>query len=191
MGRERRERRWKRADLARVDGAGGLGLGCDGLGGPRVSCGASRQAENGERWRNKQMNGRGGRRSGLARRWVREAGRPRQGRDERAGKQVAGGGQGERRRRLQWAGGGCGRGAMRARRRGVSARRLRRRLFGRSDGDGRKKKKRKMVFFSFAVEDGGCTVKRKVTPNNIDIAKVSPNYHLYSPDEVEAVISRL
>ncbi|KAK9101647.1 hypothetical protein Scep_025077 [Stephania cephalantha] len=31
----------------------------------------------------------------------------------------------------------------------------------------------------------------KVTPNNVDIAKVAPNYHLYSPTEVEAVITRL
>lgn len=31
----------------------------------------------------------------------------------------------------------------------------------------------------------------QVTPNNVDIAKVSPNYHLYTPAEVEAVIARL
>ncbi|KAJ8452490.1 hypothetical protein Cgig2_000079 [Carnegiea gigantea] len=34
-------------------------------------------------------------------------------------------------------------------------------------------------------------MEEKVTPNNVDIAKVSPNYHLYSPSEVEAVIARL
>ncbi|XP_048497020.1 proteasome subunit alpha type-5 isoform X2 [Beta vulgaris subsp. vulgaris] len=34
-------------------------------------------------------------------------------------------------------------------------------------------------------------MEEKVTPNNVDIAKVSPTYHLYSPSEVEAVISRL
>ncbi|KAF8407466.1 hypothetical protein HHK36_006599 [Tetracentron sinense] len=34
-------------------------------------------------------------------------------------------------------------------------------------------------------------MEEKVTPNNVDIAKVAPNYHLYSPSEVEAVISRL
>lgn len=31
----------------------------------------------------------------------------------------------------------------------------------------------------------------QVTPNNVDIAKVAPTYHLYTPSEVEAVISRL
>lgn len=31
----------------------------------------------------------------------------------------------------------------------------------------------------------------QVTPNNVDIAKVAPTYHLYSPAEVEAVIARL
>ncbi|EEC68529.1 hypothetical protein OsI_36818 [Oryza sativa Indica Group] len=34
-------------------------------------------------------------------------------------------------------------------------------------------------------------MEEKVTPNNVDIAKVSPNYHLYTPAEVEAVIARL
>ncbi|KAK2973662.1 hypothetical protein RJ640_017034 [Escallonia rubra] len=34
-------------------------------------------------------------------------------------------------------------------------------------------------------------MEEKVTPNNVDIAKVAPNYHLYTPSEVEAVISRL
>ncbi|KAL2895210.1 Proteasome subunit alpha type-5 [Bienertia sinuspersici] len=34
-------------------------------------------------------------------------------------------------------------------------------------------------------------MEEKVTPNNVDIAKVSPTYHLYSPAEVEAVIGRL
>ncbi|KAL6495964.1 hypothetical protein OROGR_030527 [Orobanche gracilis] len=34
-------------------------------------------------------------------------------------------------------------------------------------------------------------MEEKVTPNNVDIAKVSPTYHLYSPSEVEAVIARL
>ncbi|KAK0595360.1 hypothetical protein LWI29_005908 [Acer saccharum] len=34
-------------------------------------------------------------------------------------------------------------------------------------------------------------MEEKVTPNNVDIAKVSPSYHLYTPAEVEAVISRL
>uniref|UniRef100_A0A453HYL6 Uncharacterized protein n=1 Tax=Aegilops tauschii subsp. strangulata TaxID=200361 RepID=A0A453HYL6_AEGTS len=34
-------------------------------------------------------------------------------------------------------------------------------------------------------------MEEKVTPNNVDIAKVSPSYHLYTPAEVEAVIARL
>ncbi|CAN1863873.1 Proteasome subunit alpha type-5 [Linum perenne] len=34
-------------------------------------------------------------------------------------------------------------------------------------------------------------MEEKVTPNNVDIAKVSPTYHLYTPAEVEAVIGRL
>nr|XP_016498292.1 PREDICTED: proteasome subunit alpha type-5-like [Nicotiana tabacum] len=34
-------------------------------------------------------------------------------------------------------------------------------------------------------------MEEKVTPNNVDIARVSPTYHLYSPSEVETVISRL
>ncbi|PKA49558.1 Proteasome subunit alpha type-5 [Apostasia shenzhenica] len=34
-------------------------------------------------------------------------------------------------------------------------------------------------------------MEEKVTPNNVDIAKVSPTYHLYSPAEVETVINRL
>ncbi|RVX17061.1 Proteasome subunit alpha type-5 [Vitis vinifera] len=34
-------------------------------------------------------------------------------------------------------------------------------------------------------------MEEKVTPNNVDIAKVAPTYHLYTPAEVEAVISRL
>ncbi|KAL0424927.1 UNVERIFIED_CONTAM: 1-phosphatidylinositol-3-phosphate 5-kinase FAB1B [Sesamum radiatum] len=34
-------------------------------------------------------------------------------------------------------------------------------------------------------------MEEKVTPNNVDIAKVSPTYHLYTPTEVEAVITRL
>ncbi|KAJ0981065.1 hypothetical protein J5N97_009320 [Dioscorea zingiberensis] len=34
-------------------------------------------------------------------------------------------------------------------------------------------------------------MKEKITPNNVDIAKVAPTYHLYTPAEVEAVISRL
>ncbi|GMI93645.1 20S proteasome alpha subunit E2 [Hibiscus trionum] len=34
-------------------------------------------------------------------------------------------------------------------------------------------------------------MEEKVTPNNVDIAKVAPTYHLYTPSEVEAVISRL
>ncbi|KAG6428808.1 hypothetical protein SASPL_106845 [Salvia splendens] len=34
-------------------------------------------------------------------------------------------------------------------------------------------------------------MEEKVTANNVDIAKVSPKYHLYSPSEVEEVISRL
>ncbi|KAH0920620.1 hypothetical protein HID58_020638 [Brassica napus] len=34
-------------------------------------------------------------------------------------------------------------------------------------------------------------MEEKVTPNNVDIAKVAPAYHLYTPEEVEAVISRL
>jgi hypothetical protein len=31
----------------------------------------------------------------------------------------------------------------------------------------------------------------QVTPNNVDIAKVAPKYHLYTPAEVQAVIARL
>ncbi|KAF2323678.1 hypothetical protein GH714_036586 [Hevea brasiliensis] len=34
-------------------------------------------------------------------------------------------------------------------------------------------------------------MEEKVTPNNVDIAKVAPTYHLYTPAEVETVISRL
>ncbi|KAA8541577.1 hypothetical protein F0562_022729 [Nyssa sinensis] len=34
-------------------------------------------------------------------------------------------------------------------------------------------------------------MEEKVTPNNVDIARVAPTYHLYSPSEVETVISRL
>uniref|UniRef100_A0A453K4W8 Proteasome endopeptidase complex n=1 Tax=Aegilops tauschii subsp. strangulata TaxID=200361 RepID=A0A453K4W8_AEGTS len=34
-------------------------------------------------------------------------------------------------------------------------------------------------------------MEEKVTPNNVDIAMVAPNYHLYTPAEVEAVIARL
>ncbi|KAE8794310.1 Proteasome subunit alpha type-5 [Hordeum vulgare] len=34
-------------------------------------------------------------------------------------------------------------------------------------------------------------MEEKVTPNNVDIANVSPSYHLYTPAEVEAVIARL
>ncbi|XP_022545439.1 proteasome subunit alpha type-5-A isoform X1 [Brassica napus] len=34
-------------------------------------------------------------------------------------------------------------------------------------------------------------MEEKVTPNNVDIAKVAPAYHIYTPQEVEAVISRL
>ncbi|XP_066358435.1 proteasome subunit alpha type-5-like isoform X2 [Miscanthus floridulus] len=34
-------------------------------------------------------------------------------------------------------------------------------------------------------------MEEKVTPNNVDIAKVAPKYHLYTPAEVEAVIARL
>ncbi|CAN7083663.1 unnamed protein product [Brassica oleracea var. botrytis] len=34
-------------------------------------------------------------------------------------------------------------------------------------------------------------MEEKVTPNNVDIAKVATAYHLYTPEEVEAVISRL
>ncbi|XP_074591532.1 proteasome subunit alpha type-5 [Curcuma longa] len=34
-------------------------------------------------------------------------------------------------------------------------------------------------------------MEEKVTPNNVDIAKVAPTYHLYTPDEVKAVITRL
>jgi 20S proteasome subunit alpha 5 len=30
-----------------------------------------------------------------------------------------------------------------------------------------------------------------VTATNVDIAKVAPNYHLYTEEEVEAVIGRL
>ena len=31
----------------------------------------------------------------------------------------------------------------------------------------------------------------QVTPTNVDIAKVAPAWHLYTPEEVEAVIARL
>ncbi|OAY53277.1 proteasome subunit alpha type-5 isoform X1 [Manihot esculenta] len=34
-------------------------------------------------------------------------------------------------------------------------------------------------------------MEEKVTPNNVDIARVAPTYHLYTPAEVESVISRL
>jgi 20S proteasome subunit alpha 5 len=34
-------------------------------------------------------------------------------------------------------------------------------------------------------------MEEKVTATNVDIAKVAPAYHLYSTDEVEAVIGRL
>ncbi|MBA0739777.1 hypothetical protein Gogos_013013 [Gossypium gossypioides] len=34
-------------------------------------------------------------------------------------------------------------------------------------------------------------MEEKVTPNNVDIARVAPTYHLYTPSEVEAVITRL
>ncbi|KAL6890360.1 hypothetical protein ACP4OV_009123 [Aristida adscensionis] len=34
-------------------------------------------------------------------------------------------------------------------------------------------------------------MEEKVTPNNVDIARVAPGYHLYTPAEVEAVIARL
>ncbi|KAH9665451.1 Remorin C domain-containing protein [Citrus sinensis] len=34
-------------------------------------------------------------------------------------------------------------------------------------------------------------MEEKVTPNNVDIARVAPTYHLYTPSEVEAVINRL
>ncbi|CAD5177881.1 unnamed protein product [Musa acuminata subsp. malaccensis] len=34
-------------------------------------------------------------------------------------------------------------------------------------------------------------MEEKVTPNNLDIARVAPTYHLYTPTEVEAVIARL
>ncbi|XP_073064572.1 proteasome subunit alpha type-5 [Primulina huaijiensis] len=34
-------------------------------------------------------------------------------------------------------------------------------------------------------------MEEKVTANNVDIAKVAPTYHLYTPVEVEEVISRL
>ncbi|GAY47718.1 hypothetical protein CUMW_106500 [Citrus unshiu] len=33
-------------------------------------------------------------------------------------------------------------------------------------------------------------MEEKVTPNNVDIARVAPTYHLYTPSEVEAVINR-
>ncbi|MFQ6644715.1 hypothetical protein Gotur_019972, partial [Gossypium turneri] len=35
------------------------------------------------------------------------------------------------------------------------------------------------------------TFSFEVTPNNVDIARVAPTYHLYTPSEVEAVITRL
>ena len=31
----------------------------------------------------------------------------------------------------------------------------------------------------------------QVTPTNVDIARVAPKWHLYPPEEVEAVIARL
>jgi 20S proteasome subunit alpha 5 len=34
-------------------------------------------------------------------------------------------------------------------------------------------------------------MEEKVTPTNVDIAKVAPAYHLYTADEVQAVIARL
>ncbi|CAK9870940.1 unnamed protein product [Sphagnum jensenii] len=34
-------------------------------------------------------------------------------------------------------------------------------------------------------------MEEKVTSSNVDIAKVAPTYHLYTPEEVEAVIQRL
>jgi 20S proteasome subunit alpha 5 len=34
-------------------------------------------------------------------------------------------------------------------------------------------------------------MEEKVTSSNVDIAKVAPTYHLYKPEEVEAVIQRL
>ncbi|XP_031091456.1 proteasome subunit alpha type-5-like [Ipomoea triloba] len=34
-------------------------------------------------------------------------------------------------------------------------------------------------------------MEEKVTPNNVDIARVAQTYHLYPPSEVEAVINRL
>jgi 20S proteasome subunit alpha 5 len=34
-------------------------------------------------------------------------------------------------------------------------------------------------------------MEEKVTSSNVDIAKVAPTYHLYTPQEVEAVIQRL
>ncbi|KAJ0981053.1 hypothetical protein J5N97_009308 [Dioscorea zingiberensis] len=34
-------------------------------------------------------------------------------------------------------------------------------------------------------------MEEKITPNNVDIAEVAPTYHLYTPAEVEAAISRL
>ena len=39
--------------------------------------------------------------------------------------------------------------------------------------------------------DETASLQFQVTPNNVDIAKVAPTYHLYTPAEVEAVISRL
>jgi 20S proteasome subunit alpha 5 len=34
-------------------------------------------------------------------------------------------------------------------------------------------------------------MEEKVTSSNVDIAKVAPTYHLYTPEEVEAVIQHL
>ncbi|KAL1219606.1 Proteasome subunit alpha type-5-B [Cardamine amara subsp. amara] len=34
-------------------------------------------------------------------------------------------------------------------------------------------------------------MEETVTPNNVDIAKVAQAYHLYTPQEVDAVISHL
>ncbi|KAF7124818.1 hypothetical protein RHSIM_Rhsim12G0038200 [Rhododendron simsii] len=44
--------------------------------------------------------------------------------------------------------------------------------------------------YSWLHSDFGAVIFIQVTPNNVDIAKVAPIYHLYTPSEVEAVISR-
>lgn len=48
-----------------------------------------------------------------------------------------------------------------------------------------------LLTLTFSIVDKTVSLRFQVTPNNVDIAKVAPTYHLYTPAEVEAVISRL